>query len=1223
MFVYYDKFTESMYNNYICCSEVYLSTCNTDISSQFKGEAPPPQPPSRSSSIRLDPSPATNPPRPPPTHPRPPPRQSYIPNETTFTNVAALKQAMFGEKKSSPPAVPQKSTIKPLQNKMDNQSMPSSVHHNIAQKSSVLKIAAALESSQRNIDEGQPEVKTEVANPTSQHSVEQTHISNVNKFLTLNQQSEKSFFPPGAPYEVPKQGNVVRRSTFKTSSSTPYTSNANHDRSPPQEDMREAEQGSTRSQTDFTLASALQVVLSKRSLQNSKSETEAEKKQHPQQDDGQSTFDPPSSANSRQQETSLLVRIRQHKAQKMSNDILAGDTDGKRSQPVQRTPSNLSVKSNQFAEERNKSPLLNSAADRSKSEDHHSTLCRSSSNLSRRISDENALDDSSVHTSQQSRKKSLHRSLSLSKCSVDGTAPVQSSGFNHANAKNRIKRTSSNLSRQSTEESVPQLPKRPVILADTNQGQTTGIDRDDQTMDLNCNQQYPPPQDSSNKSSSVVDESMVLADFISRYSGALPFAVSVQYMESVASKRLIATAQCNSFNVHFLKHSKVVVVRDYCGVECFSVPFSSSVKFGLVYDQKAFVSCFETAGDIMGQKQLPYVVCATKHFDGGSHEKSVMAGEILFIRGVKKSKTIGRGKVLKVNSINGDEKLLGSKCCGGFTTSPHDCQLSLSSIMEHSIPFPQQALVFGEGQVGSYLPDTMVNHPVTLEKVHKESSAIMTPRYSDNAQKDDSWMYDVSTKVKLWVKKLPISKENQEDLSTESNVFYNTFDPRYVQHYTDKKDDNGIALQHVLFINLLQGKEKEGVHLYLPSAGMIQEFTNEDLKVTTANESYQRATYAVHIFEQQNSVQRDSSSVEQEDVTGITSANMESAGRSNNVPPTEVLRVEQDGNRDGDGEDAYEEVMAALEAFQGENTEPRESPKIGKLLGVFEAANQSLTKVHKENESQQNVSHDVPIIKPASTSPEPDEDYDGISFAGYASENEELPNQSELPPPLPGTSQITGRRPPQIALPPPPHKEIGSPSIAIQRLMAAAKISSVSTASDTEQVKQDREQDGFQTVPTDDEIFEDEESGYSNVRSLGIPSVIAAKQSSIAAVLSKRKPPLHTAENDENQTTILQKITEQRSIDSAYDQSESKTAAIPQPQTLKDLSVSESTGDYVKLHWLYSELQMKTSEMMNDISEMKAQIEELSHTVKELVQTKQDSLQTQTLPRNKKFAKHK
>ena len=1125
---------------------------------------------------------------------------------------------MFGEKKGSPPAVPQKSTIKPRQNKMDIRSTPSSVHHNITQKSSVLKIAAALESSHRNIDEGQPEAKTEVDVPTPPHSVEQTHVSNVNKFFTLNQQSEESLFPPGAPYEVPEQGNVVCQSTSHTSSSAPCTSkpNPNRGRSPLQKDMRGTEQDATQSQTDSSLSSALQAALSKRTLKvEQKSEIEAEKRQRPQHDNGQSAFDQPSSTNFQQQETSLLDRIRQRKAQKMTDDSTGGATDGKRSQPVQRTPSNLSVKSNPSAEEHinsNKPPSLDSTADRNKSEGHLSTLCRSSSNLSsRRINNINAPDDSSVHNSQQNRKMSLHRSLSVSKWSTDATIPVQSSGFDdNANARNRLKRTSSNLSRHSTEESVPQLPVRPVILADTNQGQTTGIDRDDQTMDLNCNQQCPPRPDSSNKSSSCADESVVLADFISRYSGALPFAVSVQHMESVASKRLVATAQCNKFNVHFLKHSKVVVIRDYCGVDCFSIPFNSSVKFGLVYDQKPFVSCFETAGDIMGQKQLPYVVCATKHFDGGSHEKSVVAGEILFIRGVKKLKTIGRGKVLKVNSINGDEKLLGSKCCGGFTTSPHDCQLSLSTIMDHSIPFPQQALLFSEGQVASYLPDTMVNHPVTLEKVHKESSAIMTPRYSDNAQKEGSWMYDVSTNVKLWVKKLPLSKENQEDLSAESNVFYTTFDPRYVQHYADKKDDNGIALQHVLFINLLQDKEKVGVHLYLPGAGVIQEDTNEVLKVTTANESYQRATYAIHIFGQQNSMKRGSSSIEQE---GITSANMESTGRSNNIPPTEDLPIEQDGG--GDGEDTYEEVMAALETFQGEKTKATESEKIGKLPDAFESVNQSLAKVHKEKESQQNVSEDIPIIKPASTSPEPDEDYDGVSFAGYASEDEERLNQSDIPPPLPDTSQITGKRPPQMALPPPP---IGPPSIALQRLMAAAKISSVNTGSDTEQMKQDSELDGIQTVPGDDEMFEDEESGYSNVRSLGIPSVIAARQSSIAGVFSKRKHPVCTTEKGENQKTIFQKATEQSSTDSACDKCKADTV----PQTLKDSSVGESVGDYVQLHGLYSELQMKMSEMMNDISEMKAHIEELSHTVKELVQARQNSLPTQVLP-HKKLAKHK
>ena len=1186
-------------------------------------EAPPPPPPSRSASIRPEPSLANNNPRPPRPCPRPHQKDGNTDssNQEPSTSVAALRQAVFGDKKSGPPPVLQKSTIKTAQKRREDHSTEPATN-TTAKKSSVLKIAAALESSKHDVSssgEDEPEAVVDVPTPkTAPPFGTQTQERNVDKLSSLNQQSDDGSFPPGAPYEVPKQGNVHQLRS-RISNNTPYTGNKKQNGNDSFQQRRSGADQPPQSENQSSLADSLQAALARRAVNKEQnksqnvSHSQAGLRKHAHTEDNQSLRKSPADSVhdniSEQSQTPLLERIRQRKAQRDNNGSPSDDKTSANAVTAEHTHSI-------------KPSLPDPPAETNSRKSQHSSLRRSSSNVScRRISDENPLD---VENSMPSRQKGLHRSPSNASRRLNNVSiPNPPSGFNNdANLQTRLQRTPSNKSRRSSEEGVPQLPPRSKTQMDSkkkdiNQSQSKLEQSSIHNTDGGPTEMMSSNQHVGNSTGSSVEESMVLADFISRYSGALPLAVSIQDSACVSSKRLVSTAQCNSFNVHFVKHSKVVIIHDLFGGESFSVPLNSCVKFGLIYDQNQrseiaastdHARYFENAGDIISFKKLPYVICATKNFDGGSQEKSVAAGEVLFVRGVKKPKAIGRGKVLKVNSINGEEKLLGSKCSGGFTTSPQECQLSLAVLMEHLIPFPQHALIFSGAQVTSYLPKTMIDHPVILEKIHGESSAIMTPRYDMNETENESWMYDVKTEVKLWVKKLPLSKQKRDELNANTNILHTTFDPLYTQHYADKSDDNGIALQHVFFVNIQPGKEKEGVHLYLPSAGMMQQDMNQISEGPKADEDDQNSTYALHITEQRNTSKRNSG----ETATG------QCRESTNYILPTEDSDVDLEDV--DEPEEAYEEVMTALGNIQEEQIEPTEAKKIGKIAGMFKSVKQSLAKMHKD---EMGVSEDDAAIETASTTPEPDEDYDSISFKGDASEEEE--DQQDVPPPLPDISQITRRRPPQMAPPQAPFEQVssGPPSIAIQRLMAAAKVSAANVDTSNEP-KEEPEKEGYQPVSVGDEMFEDDESGYSDVRSLNIPSIIAARQSSIASTLSKRKPPLPPPAKEE--TPALDLLKSKRSSNSslpASDKADSQDETVQQ-SAMPSSSGGSVEGDYVRLRGLYSGLQTQMTQMMDEMNQMKLQIEELSHTVEELVQfkdIKQDSLhpsKTRTLPRSKK-----
>lgn len=187
------------------------------------------------------------------------------------------------------------------------------------------------------------------------------------------------------------------------------------------------------------------------------------------------------------------------------------------------------------------------------------------------------------------------------------------------------------------------------------------------------------------------------------------------------------------FNLHFLKVMKVAVLRDPSSEECFSIPYSSSFKFGLIYnpspeDESASPYMqLKTAGDVMKLKELPRIITATLAYDGGSSNKSVSEGEVLFVRGTAKGSSITKGKQLHVVNVLGEEKHLMAKCSGGFSTDPRHTKLPLPSLLSQDIgSLPQYVIIYGERSVMKSLPSSMNNKPLTLESVTEESSVIAT-----------------------------------------------------------------------------------------------------------------------------------------------------------------------------------------------------------------------------------------------------------------------------------------------------------------------------------------------------------------------------------------------------------------------------------------------------------------------------------------------------------------
>lgn len=221
-----------------------------------------------------------------------------------------------------------------------------------------------------------------------------------------------------------------------------------------------------------------------------------------------------------------------------------------------------------------------------------------------------------------------------------------------------------------------------------------------------------------------------LIEFITDYSHLLPAQVVVQ--EGISSRNSDTDIAIDEeFLLHFIKRTHVIILNTEN--EIYSVPVSSSIRFGLIYNPIEVdenVSSYmqlPTIGDVMKLKQLPILVTATASHNCGVPEKSVVVNEILFIKGVVVNKSGGaKGKLLHVVNASNVEKFLSPKCAGNFSTEPHHMKLHLTTLLSHDIELPQYVIVYPEHDLRAILPHNLSNCPVLLASKKEEMSIVAT-----------------------------------------------------------------------------------------------------------------------------------------------------------------------------------------------------------------------------------------------------------------------------------------------------------------------------------------------------------------------------------------------------------------------------------------------------------------------------------------------------------------
>ena len=207
-------------------------------------------------------------------------------------------------------------------------------------------------------------------------------------------------------------------------------------------------------------------------------------------------------------------------------------------------------------------------------------------------------------------------------------------------------------------------------------------------------------------------QKLTLLELAENHSGSFPLRVKVSKGFSTPQVEISAG---DVYNIHFLKKSNVVTIRDSIQNE-YTIPLNSAAQFGIVYGQGGHGSMpaiFKTAEDVMAADLLPRVVCAMRSYRGRNPKSSVDAGEVLIVQGIHHPQS--SKSLLVISTTTAQEKRLKKECAGCFTTDPQQTKMYLPELLENvQNRLPLVARLYLDPDCDELLPEYLTDKPVTL-----------------------------------------------------------------------------------------------------------------------------------------------------------------------------------------------------------------------------------------------------------------------------------------------------------------------------------------------------------------------------------------------------------------------------------------------------------------------------------------------------------------------------
>ena len=253
-------------------------------------------------------------------------------------------------------------------------------------------------------------------------------------------------------------------------------------------------------------------------------------------------------------------------------------------------------------------------------------------------------------------------------------------------------------------------------------------------------------------------------------------------------------------NIHFVKHTDVITVRDAMGVE-YLVPLNSAVKFGILFDAESEAmpqtssQTYAKVGDILALSKVPRVICAQR--DVVKKRKVYVAkGQICIVKGVGRS-------TLRCFSLPQYEDIeLGEDFKGHFTADAEKTKLYLSDIVQH-LPnaFPCMAKIYPNHQITSKRSEMQSGAIVNIC-----GSAVLSSLIASNVGPDSNASQPLlnipmdDALSSLAVRMIPaLGLEEAQQLHQSTQLLKSKFDPSKFIMLKDASNDEVFELQNLLF----------------------------------------------------------------------------------------------------------------------------------------------------------------------------------------------------------------------------------------------------------------------------------------------------------------------------------------------------------------------------------------------------------------------------------------
>ena len=328
----------------------------------------------------------------------------------------------------------------------------------------------------------------------------------------------------------------------------------------------------------------------------------------------------------------------------------------------------------------------------------------------------------------------------------------------------------------------------------------------------------------SQESETPCSEGLSIQQLVQKHSNSLPARTKVVQGYYGQNVELITD---ELYDIHFIKHQKVVNIKDAQGT-IYTVPLASSLQFGLLFNHGTQQEdntegiTFHKASDIMAQRVLPGVVCATKAFPGADEMSSVQENEVLKVLCVE----VQGKECLKVFSFRTQsEKVLRADCAGEFSTKPSLIRLHLSDIITC---IPCRAVIFIDETatpptVAKKFSTSLLSGPIIITGSKIETSLVASLSKNKKpvkpSQKDsgkvtllDIPLADHLSEVEFSIMELASTQES-ELLREDTRNIMREFDPSKLKHLREAKSARIARLQSLLYTEVQKGQRMVGIEL--------------------------------------------------------------------------------------------------------------------------------------------------------------------------------------------------------------------------------------------------------------------------------------------------------------------------------------------------------------------------------------------------------------------------